>query len=262
MQDKASNFLWGIDISHHNTVTSWQKIKDAGVKFVYCKATEGTDYVDPTYASYVEGAMSVGIPVGAYHFAHPDNDPIEEANHFASVIDQYSYQLIPVLDLEVPSENGVDLQDWVRKFMTQMQRRMMLYTGNWYIDREELAGLSDLPLWTSYYKDTPPPDIAGWDRWAMWQYTEDGTVNGVSGNVDMNCCASIDVIQRPQFVNIERVVTTDLNMRKQPETHFDILTVIPKGTKIHISKLTDSWAYTEYENGSGGWVYRQYLTMP
>jgi lysozyme len=259
MQNK-DNSIFGIDISHHNTVTNWNSIKSAGVKFIYCKATEGVSYVDPTFDSYVKNAKAIGIPVGAYHFAHPDNDPIDEANHFRSVIDNYSLDLIPVLDLEVPSSNGANLVEWTRTFIAHIQQRTMLYTGNWFISQEGINGLSDIPLWNSYYKDTPPPNIGGWDRWAVWQYIDKGVVSGISGDVDLNACIAIDVIQKPKWVDIERIVTVGLNMRQQPETGFDVLAVIPKGTKIHISKLTDSWAYTEY--GNGGWVYRQYLATP
>jgi lysozyme len=195
MQDKTNSVL-GIDISHYNQVTDWQAVKNYGVNFIYCKATEGTGYVDPTFDTNHKGAIAMGIPFGAYHFARPANDPTAEAKHFLSVINQYSLDLIPVLDLEITA-NGVDLVQWVRTFIQTMGQPVILYTGNWFIDEAGLTGLNDIPLWTSYYKETPPPDCGGWTNWTMWQYTESGNVNGIQGNVDLDVAVSLEAISKP-----------------------------------------------------------------
>ena len=68
------------------------------------KASEGVDYVDPTYATNRAQANANGLKVGAYHFAKPDTDADDatiEADHFVDTAQWSSGDLLPVLDLEV-----------------------------------------------------------------------------------------------------------------------------------------------------------------
>ncbi len=57
-----------IDLSHFNPVTSFQEIKQSGIVGVIHKATEGTNWADPTYASRKPQALAAGLWWGAYHF--------------------------------------------------------------------------------------------------------------------------------------------------------------------------------------------------
>src|SRR4051812_17577721 len=38
----------GVDVSHWQGTINWATVAGAGIKFAFCKATEGTTYVDPT----------------------------------------------------------------------------------------------------------------------------------------------------------------------------------------------------------------------
>ena len=62
----------GIDVSHWQGDIHWPAVADDGVRFAFMKATDGTDYVDPTFASNRARARASGLEVGAYHFAKPD----------------------------------------------------------------------------------------------------------------------------------------------------------------------------------------------
>lgn len=61
----------GIDVSHHNGYIHWGKVKHAGIKFVYIKATEGNSFRDPRFTHNYNGSRRHGILRGAYHFAQP-----------------------------------------------------------------------------------------------------------------------------------------------------------------------------------------------
>lgn len=60
----------GIDISHHNKITDcdWQYFKDANVKFVFIKASEGASYKDPLRYKHFNKAYDYSLYIGAYHF--------------------------------------------------------------------------------------------------------------------------------------------------------------------------------------------------
>lgn len=73
-----------IDLSHHNQISSFQQIKDAGILAVIHKATQGQSYTDPTFISHRDAAHGVGLKFGAYHFG-TGGDAVVQAEHFLSV---------------------------------------------------------------------------------------------------------------------------------------------------------------------------------
>ena len=83
------------------------------------KATEGTGYVDPMYATNRAGAMGVGIPMAAYHFASPDpsaNEAVLEADHYVAVAGN-SCRATCCRSLDLEQTGGLApaaLQVWVR----------------------------------------------------------------------------------------------------------------------------------------------------
>lgn len=203
MQTKAAGKIKGIDVSHHNEVIDWAKVKESGISFVYVKATEGVTYTDPMFLSHVKGAMSVGLPVGAYHFGRPKNDPIADAKNFVTALQKINYSLLPVLDLEVTDgKDAAYIIDWAKKFVAYVEQatkhKVMLYTGVWFINQNAgLKGLENMPLWVAIYKDSCP-DAGGWNKWTIWQYTDKGQVAGINGYVDMDIAESLDSIKIAQ----------------------------------------------------------------
>src|SRR5690349_9561202 len=103
----------GTDVSGYQpAVIDWTSVKNAGVTFGWTKATEGTGYVNPNFVSQINGATSVGIYMGLYHYARPDlhpnitgaNSADSEAAYFWSHASPYinyggSY-FMPMLDWE------------------------------------------------------------------------------------------------------------------------------------------------------------------
>lgn len=49
------------DVSHHRYVTDWEKIKE-NVAFLLAKATQRTNYIDPTVDDFIAGCEKHGIP--------------------------------------------------------------------------------------------------------------------------------------------------------------------------------------------------------
>ncbi|MBM7865578.1 N-acetylmuramoyl-L-alanine amidase [Heliobacterium gestii] len=205
MQGRSDSFITGIDVSNYQPNVDWTQVSASGIAFAYIKATEGMRTQDAMFPTHAANARAAGIPVGAYHFAHPEsNTPQDEANNFLAALNSVTTDLAPVLDLESPPQQnsaltGDFIANWARTFINLVAeatgKRVFLYTGKWYTDMYGVTGLSDISLWISYYSTSAPPDFAGWTEWTMWQYTESGTVNGISGNVDMNLAVSLDALR-------------------------------------------------------------------
>ena len=73
--------MYGVDISN------WQAVGagDAGADFVICKATEGTEYIDPKCDAHYQRAKSQGKCLGVYHFAQPRaSSPEAQAEFFVN----------------------------------------------------------------------------------------------------------------------------------------------------------------------------------
>src|SRR5688500_2722376 len=68
-----ANDLVVVDLSHHNPEPDWVKLKAGGVVGVIMKATEGTSYVDKTFAPRRARALAAGLKVGSYHFLKHGN---------------------------------------------------------------------------------------------------------------------------------------------------------------------------------------------
>jgi GH25 family lysozyme M1 (1,4-beta-N-acetylmuramidase) len=200
--DATTGQLEGIDVSHWQGTINWPLVAAAGKKFAILKATQGTTYTDPTYATNHAGAKAAGLWTGAYHFAEPDaspNDAALEAAYFVSRMNLGVNDLIPALDLEQAGGLSVaGLQAWVTTFMGEVTRRIgnrpMIYTSPsfWSKYMGNTTALADAgykTLWIAHWGVSAPTVAAnnwGGKGWTFWQYTSSGTVSGISGRVDLD----------------------------------------------------------------------------
>ena len=195
--------LEGIDVSHWQGTIDWGKVRGAGKKFAFIKASEHTSFVDDKYQTNRANAKAAGLKVGAYHFARPDlgtTDAYAEADHFIETADWTSGELRPVLDLEdTGGLSSSALQTWVKAFVQRVYERTgvraIIYVspsfwsgkmGNsrWFADN----GYDVLWIahWTTASSPTVPGENWGGKSWTFWQYTSDGSVSGISGRVDLD----------------------------------------------------------------------------
>ena len=121
------NSLPGIDVSHHQDTIDWTQVAASGIRFVFQKASEGTGYVDPTYATNRAAATANGLVFGAYHFARPDLhpfDPVPEADHFVDTAQLGQGDLFPVLDLERSGDlSQAELTAWIIGWLDRVYER-------------------------------------------------------------------------------------------------------------------------------------------
>ena len=82
--------LKGIDVSNWQREIDWHTHADRGVVFAFAKATEGEDYTDKWFERNWAEMREHWIVRGAYHFARPRQDPVEQARHFLRVVSRAS----------------------------------------------------------------------------------------------------------------------------------------------------------------------------
>ncbi|MFR9730143.1 GH25 family lysozyme [Saccharopolyspora sp. MS10] len=191
----------GIDVSNHNGSVDWKQVAADGQNFAFVLATDGTDFTSPKYAEQYHGAKAAGLLAAPYHFARPDESAEAQADRLLAVADhqQDGKSLPPVLDLEVdPSGGGCyglsvpAMHRWTDAFTEKIKSATgtdpIIYANPsfWNECMGGTDSYSDHPLWLASYGVDEPSVPQGFRDWNFWQYTEDGSVPGVSGDVDQN----------------------------------------------------------------------------
>lgn len=183
----------GADTSDNNGPINWAAVKASGVEFAYIKVSEGESSSYATAASQFNGASAAGLVTGAYHFARPNYSAQANAAAFAEqlmTLGAIDGHLPPCLDLEVGTGN---LSSWASTFVTELRRltgcrRVMVYSSFSFFKTQitETWMDDDVLIWMARYNNTPGQCGYTSPRLAMHQYSQSGTVAGVSGHVDLD----------------------------------------------------------------------------
>ena len=198
-----ANLIKGIDVSRwQGPNINWQLVKSGGYLFSFMKATDGSAYKQQFIdmgIQQAQEAQSAGLKIGYYHFAHPSNfkgleqDAEDEANYFITTIKSFPKPNFPlVLDFEdekiALSES--EAEKWITVFqsiLTNANYEMILYSYRGYLNRTLPSNhkLGALPLWLASYpknfdKNKSPLNPTGWNSWAIWQYSDNGKVKGIT----------------------------------------------------------------------------------
>lgn len=203
----------GIDVSHHQGIIDWQKVgEEADLEFAFVKATEGLEHNDTRFTHNLHGARSAGLKVGAYHFFQPNQDGLQQFNHFYRVVGK-DIDLKPVLDLESVSSRTIMDEDYnkqVKLFIDACQRQYgcfpIIYASPSFVKDHHLDHtIQNCPYWIAWYPMLPNV-IASHRRFLMarypgtqaiaWQYSDRGCHEGINGHVDLDICwemASIEL---------------------------------------------------------------------
>jgi GH25 family lysozyme M1 (1,4-beta-N-acetylmuramidase) len=186
----------GIDVSGHQGNVDWAAQWNAGRRFVWAKATEGTGYKNPYFAQQYNGSYNVGMVRGAYHFALPNSSSgATQANYFATNGGGWSRDgktLPGALDIEwnpygaaCYGKTQSAMVTWIRDFLNQYRARTgrdaVIYTAtSWWTEcTGNYAGFASAnPLWIARYASAVGTLPAGWSYYTMWQYTSSGPTVG------------------------------------------------------------------------------------
>jgi len=184
--------IYGADFSHWQGKIDWSKVT---AKFVFLKCTEGTSYTDPTYDTNKKGARENNILVGSYHFAK-GLDAKKEAKYFYNSVGDFDDGELLALDFEITIPNPVN---WCLVFLEELEKlcgfKPMIYLSHSFLKKYDWTPVSqgNYGLWaaryglnTGYLMTAYKPSTGSWGFYAIWQYTSNGRLAGISGKVDLN----------------------------------------------------------------------------
>lgn len=184
--------IHGIDVSRWEGKIDFERVRKSGIRIVYIKATQGTDYVDPDFERNYRDAHKEGLAIGFYHYvtARSIDEAREEARFFASHIRDKVQHVKPAMDFEVFGNlTTTEIREISQQFLATLEEETK-HKPVIYSDSANASGhfaddrFRQYPLWIAEYGVSRPNMENPWHRWSGWQYTDRGSVRGISGSVD------------------------------------------------------------------------------
>lgn len=190
-----------IDISSHQGSIDWEILKTSQVDAVmirlgYRGYTAGGLAMDDNYITNITSANEADLPAGVYFYTQAVSyeEGVEEANYVLQNIANYDISCPVVIDtekMEVDDARANDISndartDAVVGFCETIKAAgytPMIYANrNWYAESLDMDRLGDYELWLAQYSNVPdfPYLFKG------WQYTSEGSIPGITGDVDIN----------------------------------------------------------------------------
>lgn len=191
----GTNKVYGIDVSYYQGTIDWAKVKAAGKQFAIVRVSDGTGFLDPKFAANWKGAKAAGLVVGAYQFFRPGTDATAQADLMVKQLKSVGFaagDIPPVIDVEVadgvsPANIAARVNTWLQRVKSQTGRLPSLYTSPGFWGGIGNPTPSPLPyIWDAHWGVSCPTLPPAWGRLRFWQYADDGKVNGISGNVDLD----------------------------------------------------------------------------
>lgn len=184
----------GIDISHWQGKIDFQKLKNTGIDFAIIKAG-GSDrgfYKDSKFETYYASCKNIGLNVGAYYFVGSGcvsaADGKADAERFLNIIKGKIFEYPVYIDIETtPKNKKQGATDAVIAFCETMENAGY-YCGVYASDisgfKESLQTerLNAYDKWVARYGKSPQFVKS----YGMWQYSSKGSLNGITGNVDLD----------------------------------------------------------------------------
>ena len=260
MQSRSVSNLKGIDISNWQGDIDYNQVKASGIKVVYMKASEGSNYKDAFLEQNYSNAKGQGLKVGFYHFFR--GDALNEARWFAECIKNKVSDCLLALDIEV--DFGMDkdtLTTVCITFLEEVKRltgkNVIVYTYTSFANSSLDSRLSKYPVWIAHYGVYTPGNNPIWSSWVGFQYSDQGQVQGVNGNCDVNEFNSGIFNGVVTFDKNEGIVTADLlNVRDKPNGN--IIGTLSNGAVIRINKKVDNW-YSIFYGEYGGYISADFI---
>lgn len=284
----------GIDVSKWQGKINWQQVKNNHIDFAFIRigyrGENGTIYKDDNADYNIQQAQKAGILVGTYFYSTAINEQeaIEEAKWTLQAIEGYSISYPVVYDCE-----GYQLSSSRMKALNKKQRtnnavaflktiKEAGYDAMFYGALSEVQNSRDwnmnqiekqYKVWIAQYASpTYPqkekPDYSG--KCHAWQYTNKGTVNGITDYVDMVVCyfnkdkaspkneaatpktASVPLSdEEKQYTTVNETVTAknETNLRQRASTKSNVITKLKNGQTVkRIGIGKNGWSKLIYNN--------------
>lgn len=199
---KTLSYL-GADLSKYNGDVNFASMKAAGVDYVMIRVgsrgyNTGKITLDEKFNDYIKGASEAGLQIGVYFASQAisQEEASQEADFILQNLAPYQASITyPVaFDMEFAANDEARI-DGLRTadrtaiataFLDKIKNAgyipMVYGNKEWLIKEVDMTGLQQYDVWLSQEEEAPDYPY----QFTMWQYTTDGVLNGVPGDVGLD----------------------------------------------------------------------------
>lgn len=195
----------GVDVSYYDNTVDWQAMKAQGIDFAIIRVggrgwSSGLLYDDCRTGQYLRGARDAGLRIGVYFYSTAKNpgEAAEEAAAALMAVDGLPLELPIFIDMEFSGEYPNGRADQLSPseraaiataFCETIRNGGYLpgvYAGQNFLKAYiDYFSVSRYTVWlASYTADNKLPFFN--KRYDIWQFTDQGKVDGIVGFVDLN----------------------------------------------------------------------------
>lgn len=295
----------GVDVAKYQGTIDWKTLAQSGIDFAIVRLgnrtlVNGQIQEDGNARYNLQEGEACGIALGAYFFstAVSAEEAEEEARWCAEILKQYSITYPVAYDCEGFRDpdsrqyhmSAEERTDVALAFLETIED--LGYEGMFYGSKNELEQFWDMEriekkykVWVAQYPAEPYPNTSRSDyqgAYHMWQYTDQGTMPGITQNVDLNVAffgydgieprlddspreeAKPDVEALVPFVPASGEVTAKemVNLRNMPSAEHSLSQVVGQLNNGDVASLIGvsdrGWSKLEY-NGMICYAVSSYL---
>jgi len=196
--NKSSVYSRGVDLSYHNGTVDFEALAEK-VDFVILRVgylKNGRANEDEKFEEYYTAARAAGLDIGGYIYSYDTNadDLVTHTTVMLRSLKEKKFEYPIYLDIEDDSQKILSEKTLMNmcnaycELLVQNQYYPGIYSYrnfiSYYMNAEQLAARFE--VWAAHYYNAK--DDYYIDEYNMWQYKEDGSIDGVNGEVDLNVC--------------------------------------------------------------------------
>lgn len=191
--------LKGIDVSEHNGTIDFSKVKKAGINFVIIRigwiGNKENHTLDKKFIENYNNAKACGLKVGFYVYSYVENETamLSAINWIKNQISGKTREYPIFLDVEDKQISGLskELQTNLCKYFCDNFENSGVYANlDWFKNKLTVNELTNRKIWLAQWTNASMHSADF--KVDLWQYSNKGSVNGISGRVDMNYCLNCE----------------------------------------------------------------------
>lgn len=191
--------LW-IDVSEHQGVIDWARVKASGIAGAIIRTSYGTRR-DYQLDRNLQGATAAGVPIGLYLYstAGAPCEMQKEIDFMLSIAHANKITLPLYWDIEEGDQIGT-AAPFAKAWVGQIKSAGFIpgiYTGRSYYHASSLDQVGGASLWLAEYGSARLNSPAAVDA---WQWTCEGHVDGINGDVDLSYAYKDFTPKKPRVV--------------------------------------------------------------
>lgn len=196
--------LKGIDVSEHNANIDFAKVKESGINFVIIRigwiGNKNNHTVDKYFEQNYKNAKANGLQVGFYVYSYVNNKSamLSAINWVKGKISGKTYEYPIFIDVEDAQISNLskELQTNLCKYFCDNFNNSGVYANlNWFKNKLNVNELTQYKIWLAQWGNSYSKDF----KVDLWQYADNGAVNGINGNVDMNYCLNCKEVNQEEI---------------------------------------------------------------